>query len=40
MGAGASASIAAADVPKEVPDDDVKKYFAVKTVETKPIAGQ
>jgi phosphoglucomutase len=40
MGAGASASVAVADVPKEIPDDDVKKMFTAKTVETKPIAGQ
>merc|ERR1719359_467061 len=39
MGAGASA-VAAADMLKDVPADDVAKYFAVKSVTTAPIAGQ
>eukprot|EP00928_Gymnodinium_smaydae_P026151 TRINITY_DN2061_c0_g1_i4.p1 TRINITY_DN2061_c0_g1~~TRINITY_DN2061_c0_g1_i4.p1 ORF type:complete len:611 (-),score=170.36 TRINITY_DN2061_c0_g1_i4:162-1994(-) len=39
MGAGASA-LTPADVPKEASEDDVKKYFAVKTVKTEPIEGQ
>merc|ERR1719359_536337 len=39
MGAGASA-VAAADMLKDVPADDVAKYFAVKKVTTAPIAGQ
>lgn len=40
MGAGASASITADAVPADMSAEDVAKYFTVKKVETKPIAGQ